>query len=285
MEKEAICPVCFRHCKLKEGQSGFCRGRKCVDGEVICDNYGMLTSIALDPIEKKPLAMFMPGSMILSVGSYGCNLACPFCQNHEISYSCEPDPEPVPMRYVSPEELCSIAMSEQPYGNIGVAYTYNESLISWEYIRDAGRLVHEKGMKNVLVSNGTCEAEILREILPYIDAMNIDLKGFSSSFYKDYLKGDLDQTKEFIKTAAACPACHLELTTLIIPGHNDTEDEMREMTGWIASLPGGEAIPYHISRYFPRNKTLDIPATDVSLIYGLADVAREKLKHVFTGNC
>ena len=175
----AKCEVCFRHCELKEGQTGFCGARICAGGEVRAANYGMLTSLALDPIEKKPLNRFMPGSRILSAGSYGCNLRCPFCQNYEISWSEEVRRSARNAQHVTPEQLAETAVYYRRKGNIGVAFTYNEPLAGYEFVRDTAKLVHEAGMVNVLVSNGTAELPILEEILPYIDAMNIDLKGFT----------------------------------------------------------------------------------------------------------
>jgi pyruvate formate lyase activating enzyme len=243
-------------------------------------SYGRFTSIALDPIEKKPLSMFRPGSMILSVGSYGCMLGCPFCQNHEIAQT---DGEGLMIREMTPRQLADLALDLKSEGNIGVAYTYNEPLTFWEYIRDAGKLVHEAGMVNVLVSNGMAGRDVLDEILPYIDAMNIDLKAFREETYEKTLKGELDQVKEFI--AAAAGHTHLELTTLIVPGMNDSDEEMEDMASWIASLSGGRDIPYHISRFFPRYRMSDFRPTDVDLIYHLADVAGRYLNHVFTGNC
>ena len=280
-----VCKVCFRHCDIAEGRTGACGARSCVDGEVIASNYGRITALALDPIEKKPLSRFCPGKKILSVGSYGCNLFCPFCQNYDISRSEGSEFEDE----ITPEQLADLAAKYTDRGNIGVAFTYNEPLIGYEFIRDTAKLVKDKGMKNVLVTNGTAELEILEEIIPYIDAMNVDLKSFSAATYREVLKGDLDTTKAYI--ARAVQDCHVELTTLIVPGMNDTEEEMRDLSGWISELKdkdgnviGGE-VPLHISRFFPRYKMNDRKATDVSKIYRLADIASEKLKYVYTGNC
>ncbi len=281
----AKCNVCFRHCEIKEGGIGFCGGRGCADGKVRSINYGQITSLALDPIEKKPLNRFYPGSKIISVGSYGCNLRCPFCQNDDISWSEQALSYAVKdeLDILMPEELVEIAEKYRDRGNIGIAFTYNEPLIGYEYVRDTARLSHEKGMKNVLVSNGTASLEILEEILPYIDAMNIDLKGFTPKYYS-LVGGNLEMTKEFIRSAVC--SCHVEITTLIIPGENDSGEEIRSISEWIADLkPGGNEIPYHISRFFPRFKMTDRGPTDVKLIYRLADIAREKLKYVYTGNC
>ncbi|MCR5066673.1 MAG: AmmeMemoRadiSam system radical SAM enzyme [Erysipelotrichaceae bacterium] len=271
------CKVCWRHCCPPEGKYGICGARKTVNGEVVCDNYGRLTSIALDPIEKKPLQHFHPGSMILSVGSYGCSLHCPFCQNHDISM---PDRD-IRYREVSPEELADLADQLKDRGNIGVAYTYNEPLISYEYVRDCGRLIHERGMYNVLVSNGMASLEVLEEIRPYIDAMNIDLKSFKEDCYRDVLGGDLNMVRSFI--AEAVKSAHVEITTLIIPGINDSEEEIRQMASWIASLDKG--IPYHLSRFFPAYRMTDRPPTPVKTVYRLAEISGEYLDNVYTGNC
>ena len=283
------CNVCFRHCDIKEGGLGFCGARTCRDGKVIPSNYGKITGFMLDPIEKKPLARFYPGSRVLSVGSYGCNLRCPFCQNYDISWSEQAMRLSEECEEISPEELTSAALSLKDKENIGVAFTYNEPLIGYEFVRDTARLNHENGMKNVLVSNGTAELSVLEEILPYIDAMNIDLKGFTDRYYNDILGGSRKMVMDFIERAVK--DCHVELTTLIIPGENDSEEEMREMTAWISSLKDtsgkdiGSGVPLHISRFFPRFKMTDRDATPVRKIYRLAEVARERLQSVYTGNC
>ena len=285
----AKCDVCFHHCDIPEGRRGFCGARACVDGRVIAENYGKLTATALDPIEKKPLRRFHPGSAILSVGSYGCNLRCPICQNHDISWSAEARRWADRTGRVPPEELVRAAVRLKPRGNIGLAFTYNEPLIGWEYVRDAAKLAHEAGLVNVLVTNGTAEQHVLEALAPHIDAMNIDLKGFTERYYTRVLGGSLDMVKRFI--AGAAKACHVELTTLIVPGENDSEDEMRALTAWVAGLTDAEGnrmgreIPLHISRFFPRFQMTDRAATDVRRVYRLAEVARERLEHVYTGNC
>ncbi|MBR5047295.1 MAG: radical SAM protein, partial [Eubacterium sp.] len=179
----ARCQVCFRQCEIPEGEIGFCGARACREGKITADNYGKITGMALDPIEKKPLNRFYPGSLILSVGSYGCNLRCPFCQNYDISWSDRAWQFRDTAEYISPEELAATAKYYESRGNIGVAFTYNEPLIGYEYVRDTAGLVHEMGMKNVLVSNGMADLWVLEEIAPYIDAMNIDLKGFTDRYY------------------------------------------------------------------------------------------------------
>lgn len=277
----AVCKVCFRHCDIEEGALGACKARTCLGGVVVAANYGRVTALALDPIEKKPLARFCPGSKILSYGSYGCNLFCPFCQNYDISRTDGSEFEAEDK--LTPEALADIAYKFRDRGNIGVAYTYNEPLVSYEFVRDTARLVKEKGMKNVLVTNGTAELPVLEEILPFIDAMNVDIKSMSEKTYRDVLKGDLATTKAFIERAVK--DCHVELTMLIVTDMNDSEEEMRELVDWISGLEGGKEIPLHISRFFPRYKMTDRPATDVDKICRLADIAGDRLKYVYTGNC
>lgn len=270
------CDVCFRHCRLEDGQTGACGARKNEGGENICLNYGELTALAIDPIEKKPFARFHPGSRILSVGSYGCNLFCPFCQNHEISTARCGE---VPTRKVKPETIANLAKDSESSGNIGIAFTYNEPMIGWEFVRDTARLVREKGMVNAVVTNGSVMPKILREVLPDIDAFNVDLKGFTEEYYKK-LGGDLETVKTFIKIAAE--SAHVELTTLIIPGENDAPEEMAAEAAWIASVD--EDIPLHITRFFPRYKYEDRRPTDVDRMRELAAVARKSLSTVMLGN-
>ena len=285
----AVCNVCFRHCSINDGELGFCRARSSKDGHVYPINYSRITSLALDPIEKKPLNRFYPGSRILSVGSFGCNLRCPFCQNSEISWDDQVDRWQKSAESLSPKELADIAKECVSRGNIGVAFTYNEPLIGYEYVRDTAKLIHDMGLKNILVTNGTATKEVYDKLADYIDAMNIDLKGFNEHYYRDVLKGDLDMVLEMIESAVK--RCHVELTTLIIPGENDSEEEMRQISTWISELKDangntiGQNIPLHISRFFPCFHMTDRDATDVSKVYRLADVAREKLKYVYTGNC
>ena len=285
----ARCDVCFHRCDIPEGRKGFCGARTNTGGTVIPENYGRITAMALDPIEKKPLRRFYPGGWILSVGSYGCNLRCPFCQNHEISWSAGAMRLAERAETVAPEALAETAVKLKPRGNIGLAFTYNEPLIGWEYVRDAARLAHAAGMVNVMVTNGTATLPVLEALGPHIDAMNIDLKGFTDRYYTRVLGGSLGMVKAFI--ARAAQLCHVELTTLIVPGENDSEDELRALTDWVAGLKDAEDrvigpdIPLHISRFFPRFHMKDRLATDVWRVYRLADIAREKLKYVYTGNC
>lgn len=270
------CELCFHHCRLDEGQTGFCRARGNRNGKIVSLNYGKLTALALDPIEKKPLRRFHSGSLILSVGSFGCNLHCPFCQNAGIAAV---GPETY-TQDCSPEQLVQESLRLREQGNIGIAYTYNEPLVGYEYVRDCAELVHQTGMLNVLVTNGTIEEGPWKALLPLLDAVNIDLKGFSDTWYRR-LGGDLATVKRSIDLAAQ--HCHIEVTTLIVPGENDSEDEMRALSAWLASV--SPEIPLHVSRFFPRHQMQDRPPTPVQTVYRLAEVARERLRYVYTGNC
>ena len=277
----ATCHVCWRQCRIKEGGLGYCRARTVKDGVVIPESYGKLTSLALDPIEKKPLYRFRPGSRILSVGSYGCNMRCLFCQNCAISMA-GPDNGGKRALWVdmTPEELVKRAAELRPYGNVGLAYTYNEPFIGYEFVMDCARLIRERGLVNVAVTNGCINEEPLLEILPYIDAMNIDLKSFRRDFYRR-MGGDLDTVLRTIQIAAE--RCHVEVTTLIIPGENDADEEMEEIASWLAGVD--RDITLHITRFFPAWKMKDKPPTPVERVYSLVDVARRHLKYVFPGNC
>lgn len=286
MSSTLTCDVCPHACTLPLGAVGRCRSRKHFEDKNGADriypvNYGIVTSLALDPIEKKPLSLFHPGSYILSVGSFGCNLNCPFCQNHTISTSDGRGFMSDDNR-LSPEELVRIALETQNKGNIGIAFTYNEPLVGYEYVLDTSKLAKKEGLKTVLVTAGCINGSIADKVLPYIDALNIDLKSFSPDVYKNTLGGDLDTVKAFIE--AACVKCHVELTTLIVPGMNDTEEEMLKICDYIVSLPGGTGIPLHISRFFPRHRMTDRPPTDVDKILKLHKLASARLDHVFTGN-
>lgn len=272
------CSICPHECSLSEGQIGLCRARVNRDGKIACDNYGQTTAYALDPIEKKPLMRFHPGSKILSVGSYGCNMRCPFCQNSDISVSdvwenneCE---------YLSPENLVFRARLAAMNGSIGIAYTYNEPLIGFEYVYDCAKIARVEGLNNVVVTNGMINQEPLLMLLPFIDAMNIDLKGFTEEFY-NLLGGNIKAVKNTIKTAVSY--CHVEITTLIIPGKNDSREEMDALSAWLSSI--SPEIPLHISRFFPRWKYQNYNPTPIETINNLADIARKHLKYVYKGNC
>ena len=270
------CEICPHYCKLEEGQLGLCRGRINRRGRVVSENYGKLTALALDPIEKKPLYHFYPGSRILSIGSYGCNMDCPFCQNCDISMV---GGREIGYQETTCEELVQKALQLKDRGNIGIAYTYNEPLIGYEFVRDCTELMRNAGLKNVVVTNGYINQEPLLKLLPLIDAFNIDLKGFTEEYYHK-LRGDLATVKGSIELAAA--QCHVEVTTLIVPGENDSEEEMEALSGWLASI--SPKIALHISRFFPRYQFKDRASTPVEQVYRLAKIARRNLEYVHEGN-
>jgi pyruvate formate lyase activating enzyme len=270
------CSICPHRCTLEEGQAGFCRARSNRGGEIADDNYGRVTAMALDPIEKKPLKRFFPGSHVLSVGSYGCNLRCSFCQNHEISM-CGDSSHTVS---VSPESIIDKAQALVSQGNIGIAFTYNEPLIGYEFVRDCAAIAHEQGLKTVLVTNGYINDAPLAALLPLVDAMNIDLKGFTEAYYRK-LSGHIAPVLRAIEIASGC--CHVEITTLIIPNENDSFEEMYALSAWLSGI--SPDIPLHVSRFFPRYHMTDRPATNIPHIYAMAETARKNLRYVYEGNC
>ena len=277
---DAVCSTCPRHCRLAEGETGFCRARQARGERVECANYGRITSIALDPIEKKPLAFFHPGGRILSIGSYGCNLRCPFCQNDSISQHGEGE---VAAQSATPAELADAALSAQMRGtgNLGIAYTYNEPLVGWEFVRDCAREVRARGMLNVLVSNGMAEAAVVEELAPLIDAANIDLKGPSQEYY-DWVGGDFAAVRRTIEILHSA-GCHVEATTLVVPGRNDAVADIETIASFLASL--SPDIPLHVTRFFPHYRLLDVPPTPVNTVRHLAAAARSHLRRVVIGNC
>jgi pyruvate formate lyase activating enzyme len=270
------CNVCHHRCKLDEGQLGRCGARKNENGQSVSVSFAQVTALALDPIEKKPLYRFHPGSQILSVGSFGCNMACPFCQNSRIA---EGRPGRIDTRRIQPEVLAELALSMKSKGNTGVAFTYNEPMIGFEYVEQTAALAKAKDLKTAVITNGCVSQETLLTVLPYINAFNIDLKCFTEAGYRR-LGGDLRMVKAFIQTAVE--KAHVEVTTLVVPGLSDREDELREMAQWLSSL--SKDIPYHISRFFPRKNMLDTPPTDPALIHRMHDIAGEYLRYVYLGN-
>jgi pyruvate formate lyase activating enzyme len=268
------CYLCPHNCHIKDSGIGFCGVRKNEEGELYSLNYGEITSAALDPIEKKPIALYRPGSYILSVGSFGCNMTCGFCQNHSISR------EKAPSSFVEPKDLINLAMkSKVEDGNIGIAFTYNEPSIWYEYVYDVCQQADLNELDMVLVSNGYISPEPLKEILPYISAMNIDLKAFNDEYYKKTCSGDVESVKKTIEIAS--PECNVEVTTLLVNGYNDSPEEVEKLCQWLASV--NPEIPLHLSRYFPRYK-FDAPATPVETLYTSKEIADNYLHHVFLGN-
>ena len=279
--RKARCAVCPHECALGEGDIGRCRARGWIDGRVDSLSYGRITSLALDPVEKKPLARWKPGKFLLSAGSYGCNLSCPFCQNHGIAQAGEHDVEWMTM---PPGKLVEYAaeLRQRDARVVGIAHTYNEPLVSWEYVDHVGILAHRLGLDNVLVSNGYANPQFIGYVAPVIDAANIDLKGFTDEYYR-WCGGDLGTVQATIRRLAAEPGCHLEVSCLIVPGHNDDPAEMHALASWLAGVDPD--ITLHVTRFFPRWKMEDAKPTPVDTVYALADIAREHLPYVFTGNC
>jgi len=245
---------------------------------VEAQGYGRLTSLALDPIEKKPISRWRPGTTVLSLGSYGCNMNCPFCQNASIA---QVNAEGTTWRDVTPEELVSTARSLVARRCIGIAYTYNEPLVNWEFLRDTGTLAHDAGLVNVLVSNGMATAETLEQVAPLIDAANIDLKCFTDAAYAK-LGGNLNAVRHTIQTLSALPTCHLEVTTLVVPGLSDSEEQIDAMAQWLASLDPD--ITYHLTRFFPQHRMADAAPTPHATLQQLEAVALRHLRHVILGN-
>ena len=264
------CRLCPNECLVVPGKSGRCLGRKNVEGTFYAVNYGECVSAAMDPIEKKPLYHFLPGSDILSVATFGCNLQCPFCQNWEISQ------RTAPTRFISPDELMELARRQSA---VGVAFTYTEPLIWFEYLLDACPLLRKAGLKTVLVTNGMVCPEPLAELLPHIDAMNVDLKSVRPEFYRDYVKGNLPAVMNTIREAAS--ACHLEVTNLLVPGRNDSEEEIHDLVEFVAEQ--GRGVPLHFSQYFPRYRATE-PSTQVERLLRAAELGRRSLDYVYLGN-
>ena len=270
----ALCLLCPHRCRIKPGHSGICQARRNVDGRLIAWSYAKITSIALDPIEKKPLHRFYPGSQILSVGSFGCNFHCGFCQNWTIAQ------QEAPFRLIQPAELVTLAGQSAKQGNIGLAYTYNEPLVGFEFVLDCARLIRQAGQKNVLVTNGFINPEPLAELLPYIDAMNIDLKAWEAAFYTKICGGGLEAVKASITSSAA--ACHIEVTTLLIPGLNDQASSIKELAHWLATIRPD--IPLHLTRHHPDFKMQDPAPISISRLQLLAEIAGKELQYVYLGN-
>ncbi|MBE0069364.1 AmmeMemoRadiSam system radical SAM enzyme [Thermoanaerobacterium thermosaccharolyticum] len=265
------CLLCPQNCIISDGKYGFCRARKNEGGKLYTENYGKITSLAVDPIEKKPLYHFIPGSHILSAGTYGCNLRCLFCQNWEISQ------QMLEGEYLSPSKLVEIAKKQQ--GNLGIAYTYNEPSIWYEYVLDSAKISHKEGLKNVLVTNGYINIDPLKELLQYIDAVNIDVKAFSNEYYKKICHGNLESVLKVVEEAALY--CHVEITTLVVTGENDDYTEIEELCKWLSNI--NKDIPIHFSKYFPRYKMKN-PETPIEVLEDIYGIAKKYLNYVYLGN-
>lgn len=264
------CKLCPHYCTIGEGDVGKCRVRKNENGTLYAMNYGKLTSYAYDPIEKKPLYHFYPGSNIFSIGSFGCNLACDFCQNWEIVY------DDSFAREIPDDDILRLSKERD---SIGIAFTYNEPSIWYEYILDLSKKAKKANIKTVMVTNGYINEEPLRELLPYIDAMNIDLKAMDNDFYKSICKGRLEPVLKSIEMAAK--STHIEITALLIGGENTNIEEIRELAKTISNI--NPSIPLHLSRYHPAYK-MKLPPTSVERVLHARRISKEYLDYVYIGN-
>lgn len=274
-DKLVECQLCPHKCRINEGKTGICKVRKNIDGKLYLLNYGEITSIALDPIEKKPLFHFYPGHTIISIGSWGCNLKCEFCQNWEISQK-----RPPYIKNIEPEELVAIANEYKSKGNIGIAYTYNEPIVLYEFVYNTAKLARTKGLKNVLVTNGYINHEPLEEIGRYIDAMNIDLKAFDNEFYRKICGGTYEPV---LSTIEFCVKnnIHVEITTLVITDDNDNLEQLEREFKTLSEI--SKDIPLHLSRYHPAYKYTK-PATKIEFLIEAYKKATKYLNYVYLGN-
>lgn len=272
------CTICPRNCILSDGQEGFCHVRKNINGEIILTTYGYNTGLAIDPIEKKPLYQFYPTSGVLSFGTLGCNMGCQFCQNWHISKS---KADVTALNKNTPEEIVQIA---KQYNCKSVAFTYNDPIIFFEYALDTAKLCMQNGIKTVAVTSGFINPEPAKEFFHYMDAANIDLKGFSEGFYKKNCLAKLQPVLDTIIYAVKETSCHVELTTLLIEGENDSDEMIKEECEWILKHLG-DCVPLHFSAFFPQYKFDNRSATKFETLLRAYDIAKEAgLKYVYTGN-
>jgi pyruvate formate lyase activating enzyme len=271
------CLLCPHHCRIQEGGRGLCRSRVCQDGKLYARSYGVPCALAIDPVEKKPLNRFMPGTFCLSLSCTGCNLSCRWCQNSDISQAA---PEEADSTFLTPEQVVDLCLQR---GLPSLAFTYTEPFTWWEYMHDIAVLAHENSLKNILVSAGYVEKEPLRELLPYLDAANIDIKALDDTFYRRYCGATLSPVLENI-LAMHQAGVHVEITNLLIPGLNDSEDMVRTLCEWM--LDGGlQAVPLHFSRYFPRYRMSHPGPTPAKTLYHARDLALSLgIETVFLGN-
>jgi pyruvate formate lyase activating enzyme len=268
----AVCGLCFRKCRVRRGTLGACGARGFSDDGFYSPHLGKFVSVAVDPIEKKPLRRWRPGTYILSLGGLHCNMACPFCQNHSIAHPLGSMRE----REITPSQLAELAAGSSLEA---VAYTYNEPSLQAEYIFEASPVLRERGIATVMVTNGMFGADACEEAVKLVDAMNIDVKAFDRETYKR-LGGSLDTVMRNVRRLVD-GGVHVELTNLVVPGISDSEGQFAEMASWIADV--SSEIPLHISRYFPAYQYREDP-TDARLIQKFRGIALEQLRYVYTGN-
>jgi pyruvate formate lyase activating enzyme len=269
------CVICPHLCKLEIGEYGKCGARTNIEGAIVARNYGLVAACALDPIEKKPLYHYYPGKHILSIGTFGCNFTCQFCQNWQLAHGGEKG------EFLAPKRLVEMAKGLQEQGNIGVAFTYSEPLMWYEYLIDCLPIIKAQGLQNVLITNGFINSKPLQELLPNLDATNIDIKSFDKKFYKEIAGGELKVVLNNIVSLKKA-GVHVELTYLVVPTLNDSYQEAKAMVKWIREEVGRDT-PLHITRYFPNYK-LQIPATSLEVMERCYEVAKEELAYVYLGN-
>ena len=271
------CRLCPHHCLIKEGGRGICRSRECRDGTLYALTYGRPCALAVDPVEKKPLNRFMPGTFCLSLSCTGCNLSCRWCQNSDISQAA---PEDVDGVLLMPEKVVELCLKR---GLPSIAFTYTEPLTWWEYIYDIAVLAHERGLKNILVSAGYVEKEPLRDLMPYLDAANVDIKAMDDGFYRRYCGATLAPVLENI-LAMIKAGVHVEITNLLIPGLNDSEDQVGTLCRWMVDN-GLQEVPLHFSRYFPHYKMTEPGPTPRQTLFKARELAlSEGIRTVYLGN-
>ncbi|MDD3627378.1 MAG: AmmeMemoRadiSam system radical SAM enzyme [bacterium] len=276
-DKRVTCELCPNRCELQEGQRGPCRVRENRGGILYTLVYGGIVTYHNDPIEKKPLYHYLPGTYSFSIATAGCNLHCLFCQNYTISQAA---PEDLPVLKVTPSAIVKTAISEK---SSSIAYTYNEPIIFYEFVYDIAQSARESGLKNILVTAGYINEEPLRKLFKVIDAANVDLKGFNREYYEKVVGGDLEIVKRTLKIMKE-EGVWIEITTLIVPGMNDTDEEIREMCRWIKTELG-EDVPLHFSRFHPMYKLKDLPPTPTETLERMRKIAVEEgLNYVYIGN-
>ena len=271
------CLLCPHHCRIREGGRGICRSRECRGGKLYALSYGRPCALAVDPVEKKPLNQFLPGTRCLSLSCTGCNLSCRWCQNSDIS---QIDPEDTESTDLSPEEVVNVCLR---HGLPSIAYTYTEPFTWWEYMYDMAVRAHEKGVKNILVSAGYVEKEPLQELMPYLDAANIDIKAMDDTFYRKYCGASLAPVLENI-LAMNEAGVHVEITNLLVTGLNDAEEQVGKLGRWMADN-GLQNVPLHLSRYFPRYRMNDRgPTPKETLVKAREIVLSMGVRWVYLGN-
>ncbi len=274
-----VCEACSHRCKLKEGQYGICGVRKVENGQLRLLVYGLAAAVNVDPVEKKPMFHFQPGSKSFSFGTVGCNFRCQFCQNFDISQYPKEHDHRIFGEKLPPQKAVEAALR---YGCESIAYTYNEPIVFFEYTYDTAKLAHEKGLKNIYVTSGYETHRAIDELAPFVDGMNIDIKGFTDAFYKKICGARLEPVLDAIRYAHK-KGIWIETTTLLIPGKNDSDEEIRDIAKFLVDLDS--AIPWHLSAFYPMYKMLDVPPTPAKTLRRAYEIGKEEgLKYVYVGN-